>query len=223
MDAAKKLLVVLGATGYQGGSVVQEFLKSPQYRVRAITRNTSLPKAQTLARQGAEVAQADFNNATSLVEAFQGAHAIYLVTNFWDDTSNPHIELEQGKRAIDIASSIQTLEHLTWSALPSITEVSSGKYKHVIHYDSKAEVTQYLREKKSELWERTTVLWIAAYFQMWYQFPELLGPQKQDDGPFVLKRVGGKDAKCPYVDVTETRKVVRAIIEKGKTLRGKIV
>lgn len=56
---SKQLLVVFGATGNQGGSViraVQEDSKlSSQFRIRGITRDTSKPAAQNLASQGIEV------------------------------------------------------------------------------------------------------------------------------------------------------------------------
>ena len=55
----KKLLVVFGATGGQGGSVVKTVLSDPkmaaQFAVRAVTRDPAKPKAQALAAQGAEV------------------------------------------------------------------------------------------------------------------------------------------------------------------------
>lgn len=57
--ASKKLLVVFGATGTQGGSVVKSILGDPktasQFAVRAVTRDASKPSAQELSAQGAEL------------------------------------------------------------------------------------------------------------------------------------------------------------------------
>ena len=56
--SAKKVLVVFGATGKQGGSVVKSVLGDPKsasiFSVRAVTRDPSKPSAQALSKLGAE-------------------------------------------------------------------------------------------------------------------------------------------------------------------------
>jgi uncharacterized protein YbjT (DUF2867 family) len=56
--ASKKLLIVFGATGIQGGSVVKAVLGDSKMKeswaVRGITRNTSKPSAKALESMGAE-------------------------------------------------------------------------------------------------------------------------------------------------------------------------
>jgi uncharacterized protein YbjT (DUF2867 family) len=55
----KKVLVVFGATGTQGGSVIKAILADPKtaeaYSIRAITRDPSKPAAQKLTAAGVEV------------------------------------------------------------------------------------------------------------------------------------------------------------------------
>ena len=57
--ALKKLLVVFGATGNQGGSVIRSILSDPvmanQFEIRAVTRDTSKPASIKLSQQGIEV------------------------------------------------------------------------------------------------------------------------------------------------------------------------
>lgn len=66
-----KLVVIVGATGKQGGSVVDALLKSPEsYTVRAVTRNISSSKAQSLVARGVEVVTGDLDNHNSLLKAF---------------------------------------------------------------------------------------------------------------------------------------------------------
>ena len=56
--SAKKLLVVFGATGVQGGSVVKAILgdakMSQNWTVRGVTRDVSKPSAKALESLGAE-------------------------------------------------------------------------------------------------------------------------------------------------------------------------
>lgn len=58
-----KLIAVTGATGAQGGSIIDALLKEPsKWKVRAITRNTSSEAAKKLAAKGVEVVKADLGN-----------------------------------------------------------------------------------------------------------------------------------------------------------------
>ncbi len=54
----KKLLVVFGATGIQGGSVIKSVLGDPkaahEFRIRGITRDPSKPNAKALIDRGVE-------------------------------------------------------------------------------------------------------------------------------------------------------------------------
>lgn len=56
--SSKKILLVFGATGAQGGSVVDAVLRdsqlSSEYTIRGITRDPSKSKGQELARRGVE-------------------------------------------------------------------------------------------------------------------------------------------------------------------------
>jgi hypothetical protein len=54
--SSKKILVVFGATGNQGGSVINSILSDPitaeQFRITGITRDPSKPSALALANKG---------------------------------------------------------------------------------------------------------------------------------------------------------------------------
>ena len=60
------VIAVLGATGAQGGGVVDALLKQGTWTVRAVTRSAA--KAQALAKRGVEVVEADMGDKTSLVK-----------------------------------------------------------------------------------------------------------------------------------------------------------
>jgi uncharacterized protein YbjT (DUF2867 family) len=66
-----KIIAVTGATGVQGGSIARALLKTPGWSVRAITRNPDSDAAKKLASEGATVVQADSNDESSLVKAFE--------------------------------------------------------------------------------------------------------------------------------------------------------
>lgn len=66
-----RIIAVTGATGAQGGGVVNIMKKTPGWKVRAVTRNTESEAAKQLAADGSvEVVAADWNDEASLVKAF---------------------------------------------------------------------------------------------------------------------------------------------------------
>ena len=113
----KKIVSVVGATGIQGGSVIDALLKVGDYSIRAITRNPGSENAKSLAARGIEVVKADLNDVAFLETAFRGSSAIYAVTNFFEPFGQHgpqkavEIEAEQGVNLAKAAASTSTLEH----------------------------------------------------------------------------------------------------------------
>jgi NAD(P)-dependent dehydrogenase (short-subunit alcohol dehydrogenase family) len=64
-----KIIAVTGATGSQGGGVVNVMMKTPGWRVRAITRDPESEAAKALSARNIEVVQADFDDQAALTTA----------------------------------------------------------------------------------------------------------------------------------------------------------
>ncbi|QIX01329.1 hypothetical protein AMS68_006846 [Peltaster fructicola] len=142
-----RIITVFGATGAQGGSVVEAILNHPKlsqlYKVRGITRDTTKPAAQALHAKGVELVQADMNHVESLQEALRGSYAVFAVTNYWEH-EDKELEFKHGKNITD-ASVAEKVHHLIWSSLPHVTKLTNGALQHVSHFDSKANVEEYIR------------------------------------------------------------------------------
>ncbi|CAG9945772.1 unnamed protein product [Clonostachys rosea f. rosea IK726] len=208
-----KLIAVLGATGNQGGSVVDVFLKSPGWNVRAITRNPSRDKAYALSVKGAQVVQADLDSPESLEKAFQGAHVIFAVSDFWGlygdpankDKPNPgqplnvwaaDHESQQLRNAVDVAAKITTLDRFIILSLSNATKWSKGKYTHVYHFDSKAAATEYAEHTYSDLWKKTSVFQAGFFLTNFLRDP-IMTPKK------VLSKVTGLKAEVVTLPKSE--------------------
>jgi nucleoside-diphosphate-sugar epimerase len=191
-----KLIVVLGATGTQGGSVVNTFLDLPGWKIRALTRNANSAAAQKLKDKGVhEVVSATLDDVASLVEAFKGAHTVFSVTDFWGMYYDPansdkaaatgqpknvwaaKREEQQGKNVFDAAAKTEGLERLIFSGLSNATKWSKGKYPHVYHFDSKAHAAEYGQAKYPDLWAKTSVLQVGFYLSNLITYP-FMRPQK---------------------------------------------
>lgn len=114
--AEKKILVVFGATGNQGGSVIKSVLSDPktssEFKIRGITRDPSKPNAQALTAKGVECVAADIKSKDQIKLALQGAYAVFAVTNYWEKM-DAELETKQGRNIADLAkvftSAVSTL------------------------------------------------------------------------------------------------------------------
>src|SRR6267142_6715176 len=91
----KKVIAVFGATGQQGSGVVHALQASGEFKVRAVTRDPD--KHRQLAD---EVVKADLDRPDTLKAAFEGAHGVFLVTNFREAGAD---ELNQATAAVRAA------------------------------------------------------------------------------------------------------------------------
>jgi uncharacterized protein YbjT (DUF2867 family) len=166
MSNHQKLIAVVGATGHQGGAVVQALQASGQFKVRALTRDPA--KHPNL---GDEVGLADFKRPETLKTAFAGAHGVFLVTNAWEAGADELTQALAGVKAAKDAG----VQHLIWSTLPNVEDISGGKIS-VPHFTDKAKVERIVSDAG---FAYHTFVIAPFYYQ------NLLGamaPQKQADG-----------------------------------------
>jgi uncharacterized protein YbjT (DUF2867 family) len=162
----KKEIAVVGATGQQGGAVVRALQAVKQFKVRALTRNPA--KHRELAD---EVVQADLNRPETLASAFEGAHGVFLVTNFLEQGTD---ELKQATGAVRAAKDAG-VKHFVWSTLPDVEAISGGNF-HVPHFTGKAKVDRIVKEAG---FANYTFVIAPFYYQ---NLIGVLAPQKQTDG-----------------------------------------
>lgn len=221
----KKIIAVVGATGAQGGGLVRAILADPAggFAVRAITRTASSDKARELAKLGAEVVEADVDDAESLKKAFAGAYGAYCVTFFWEHFS-PEKELAQ-IRAMATAAKGEGLKHVVWSTLEdtrrwvplsdSRMPTLQKKYK-VPHFDAKGEGNGIF----TELGVPTTFLLTSFYWDNFIHFG--MGPKKGPDGVLGITMPMGK-GKLPGMAAADIGGSAYAIFKKGPELAGETV
>lgn len=164
------VLVVFGATGSQGRSVISalQASHSPEYHIRGLTSNKSSGAAKELSRIGVEVVEVNIESEASIDSALQGADAVFANTAFPPDifVSQGAVAAEEveSKTAVRIARAIAritTLKHLVWSTLPDGSKKTDGKL-HIHHFQSKVAAVEFIRSEP-ELAEKTTMLSVGMY------------------------------------------------------------
>ena len=181
----RPVLAILGATGQQGRGLVHAALADPHktFSVRALTRRPDAPAALELARAGATLCAADLDDPTSLQHAFEGAQAVFAMTDFWSHGS-PERETLQARHVAAAARSAG-VAHVVWSTLedtrghvplddPRLPTLM-GRYK-VPHFDAKAEADRFFVESGVP----TTCLHLSLYWDNLIHFG--MGPQRGSDG-----------------------------------------
>jgi uncharacterized protein YbjT (DUF2867 family) len=222
--ADKKTLVVIGATGAQGGGLARAIAadKSSPFTARGVTRKPDSEKAKALAAAGVQMVAADLDDEGSLAKAFAGASAAYCVTNYWEHFS-PERELAQA-RNMARAAKAAGLEHVVWSTLEdtrkwiplSDTRMPTlmGKYK-VPHFDAKGEADQFFKDAVP-----TTCLLTSFYWENLIYFG--LGPKPGPDGTLAIA-FDLDDKKMPGIAVEDIGKCAYGIFKRSSEFIGKTV
>ena len=101
-------ILVLGATGAQGGGVARHLLADGRWTVRAFTRNPQSSAARTLRDAGVEIAVGDLDDPASLRRAMVLCHGVHGITR--DHSARGH-SLRQARAIVDAAAAA-SVKHL---------------------------------------------------------------------------------------------------------------
>ena len=221
----KKIIAVIGATGAQGGGLVNAIINDPngEFAVRAITRDVNTDKARKLAELGAEVVAADVDDVESLKRAFENAYGAFCVTFFWEHLS-PEKELAHAKSLAEAARSAG-VKHIIWSTLEDTRKwipltdnrmpTLMDKYK-VPHFDAKGEADAFFTEPGLPV----TLLHTSFYWDNLIYFG--MGPKKGPDGKLAIT-FPIADKKLPGIAAEDIGKCAYGIFKNGPDYIGKTV
>lgn len=191
VEMPQMLLVVLGATGAQGGAVLRHFARNcKDFRLRGITRNPTSTKSKELSAIDVEMVKADLNDKASLALAFDEATHIFAnidsvepiiesmqQSNLLKPGQTPfergaELEKLQARNLIEASAASPTLERIIWSTLPGVSAKSGAKYTKVTHFDAKAEIAEMFMTHEV-LKSKVSFLFVGLYFDMPLRVPEL--------------------------------------------------
>lgn len=224
----KKLIAVMGATGNQGGAVVDALLTVPeQFDIRVITRNPESDKAKALAAKGCDVVKADADDVESMVSALKGAYGAFLVTNFWADMSMKH-EIEQTDKLKEAAIAAE-VKHVVLSTLEDsrpIINATSDKDtwpvlvedfdSYVPHFDGKGEAGERFFASAAP----TTLLFTSCYYENFINYG--MGPKKYaEDQPLSVTFPTG-DLPFPLNSLHDIGCTAVAIFQDPSTINTRV-
>jgi len=128
-------ILVVGATGRQGGETARHLLKNG-WMVRGMTRDRTKLSAKALEDLGAEIVEADLEDKQSLENAMDGVYGVFgVLTPFEKGVDS---EERQGKNLVDAAKQVG-VRHFVYSSVGG-AERNTG----IPHFESKWHIENYL-------------------------------------------------------------------------------
>ncbi|MBB6729967.1 NmrA/HSCARG family protein [Cohnella zeiphila] len=155
MGNAGKTILVMGATGRQGGATARRLL-ADGWSVRAFTRAPSDEAAQRLAREGARLCAGDMNDRDALDAAMEGTYGVFSVQPpEWDPSdAATDKEIQLGRNVADAAMQAG-VRHFVYSS------VGGADRQARFRYSAKWEIEKHIRE----IGLRATVLRPAGFME----------------------------------------------------------
>ncbi len=188
-------VTVVGATGQQGGAVVEALLNRA-IPVRAATRNPNGDKARALAQRGVEVVYADLEDERSVRAAFDGAAAAFAMTTH-NGPDGPAREVTHG-RAI-AAAAAGRLPFLLYSSVGGVDRGSG-----VPHFESKHVIEELLRQAVPVTFVRPTFFMETLRLMM-----------RRDGGRIELAMPLPEDVAVQLISVRDVGRAAAALLLKG--------
>lgn len=155
---ARRTVLVTGATGQQGGAVIQALL-ARGHRVRGLTRRPDTAAARGLAEQGVEVVAGDYTSADSLLRAASGADAMFAMTTPFEGGADA--ETDQGVALVHAAQHAG-VGHFVYSSVASADQATG-----IPHFDSKYAVEQALAQHQGPYTIIAPVFFMDNFIAPW--------------------------------------------------------
>lgn len=193
-------VLVVGATGQQGGAVAREWLRLG-YRVKGLTRNPGSQRARALAGAGATMVRGNLNDPSSLSRALTGVDGVFLMTDFWEHGYDG--EVRHGRNMIEAATAAD-VRHLVYSSV-----ASADRDTGIPHFESKYEVERLLADSPLS-W---TVIRPVSFMENWRAIPADVAAGEWE----TPLRPG---ATLQYVSVTDIGRFAAAAFEAPGDWRG---
>ncbi|KAJ4249797.1 hypothetical protein NW762_012139 [Fusarium torreyae] len=211
-----KLLTIFGVTGQQGHALARYILDTRPLRstftLRGVTRDVSKPAAVALKDEGVDIVEADMNTRPTLDKAVADSDVVFAMTNFWDRCS-AEVDIAQGKAIADAAVDAG-VSQIIWSSLPSVSKMSEDEKVRVEHFETKAQVEEYIRTLDIK-----STFFMPGWFMQ--NHVSILKPTKVDDGTYVFSMPWTPDTELPLIDIRDTGKYLAPALLDPDFYHGK--
>jgi len=200
--ATKRTVLVIGATGQQGGAVANALI-ARGHQVVAGTRNVDSPAAKQLANQGADILKMDITEG-SLADAMKNVDSVFAMTTPFENGTEA--EIKQGIAIADGAKEAG-VGHLVFSSV-----AGADRPTGIPHFDSKHKVEKYIAKLGIPYTICGPVFFMENHFAPW-SLPSLKAGKLQIAMP--------GDRSLQQVSVTNIGTFCATMVEMRERVFGK--
>lgn len=190
-------IAVFGATGRQGGAVVDALLDH-KARVRALVRDPHSDRARALAARGVELAAVRADDPASLAPALAAVEGFSFMTPEANSLEEIEEEVRVGTALVDAAAAAH-VPHVVFNSV-----FGADRESGVPHHDSKHSIEEYLR--KSGL--RATMVRATAFME---NFTSVMAPSLEH-GEIVFRLPLPEDVALKMISVRDIGRVAAALL-----------
>ncbi|MFE2594345.1 NmrA family NAD(P)-binding protein [Streptomyces anthocyanicus] len=190
-------IAVFGATGQQGGAVVDALLDH-KARVRALVRDPQSGRAQALAARGVELAAIRADDPASPAAALATVEGFYFMTPEANSLEEVEAEIRIGTTLVDAAVEAG-VPHVVFNSV-----FGADRESGVPHHDSKHSIEEHLR--KSGL--RASMVRATAFME---NFASVMAPSLEH-GEIVLRLPLPEDVPLKMISVRDIGRVAAALL-----------
>ncbi len=208
MDGDNRIVLVLGATGQQGGSVA-DALVAAGWRVRALVRDPGSARARALSARGVETVPGDLGDPASVRAAMAGAYGVFSVQPSSGQAGYGVTDADEVRFGTGVAAAALDagVEHLVYSS-----SNAAGPATGVGHFDSKFQVEEFVRSRVPD----STILRPSTFMEL------LLSPDfGVADGQltFFMR----PDQAMQFIAVADIGRIVATVFAERDAHRGQTI
>ncbi|REH25748.1 MULTISPECIES: NmrA/HSCARG family protein [unclassified Streptomyces] len=190
-------IAVFGATGQQGGAVVDALLDH-KARVRALIRDPQSGRAQALAARGVELAAIRADDPASPAAALATVEGFYFMTPEANSLEEVEAEIRIGTTLVDAAVEAG-VPHVVFNSV-----FGADRESGVPHHDSKHSIEEHLRQSGL----RASMVRATAFME---NFASVMAPSLEH-GEIVLRLPLPEDVPLKMISVRDIGRVAAALL-----------
>ncbi|MFY1621947.1 NmrA/HSCARG family protein [Micromonospora sp. WMMD735] len=190
-------IAIFGATGQQGGAVVDALLDH-RARVRALVRNPESDRARALAARGVELAAVRADDPASLVAALARVEGFSFMTPESNSLEEVEAEVRIGEVLVDAAVEAG-VPHVVFNSV-----FGADRESGVPHHDSKHRIEEHLRTSGL----RASMVRPTAFME---NFASVMAPTLEQ-GEIVLRLPLPEDVALKMIAIRDIGRVAAALL-----------
>lgn len=198
-------VLVVGATGTQGGSVARQLLAADtDFQVHGLTRNPDSQAAENLREQGVTVVQGDLREQDSIAAMVEPVDTVFAMTDYWESGFDG--EITQG---INLARAVAAgnVKHVVFSSI-----AGAGSDSTVPMIETKAHIEREFRSLDVPV----TIL-RPSYFMANFE----LRQEAITDGTLALPLASG--IRLPILDVLDIGRLATRVFNNPEAYAGETI